>query len=146
MMLLLVVGAAVYVLLPQLQPHTSLRIGDGVFKAYVAQTEEERTKGLSDTPTLASDAALIFIFPTDGLWPIWMKDMEYPIDIIWLNKDKTVVYITKNAAPDSFPKTFVSKEKARYVIELNAGTVDQKKISIGKKAVFDEAHLEDIHL
>lgn len=138
-MLIFVGAAALYVLVPRMQPATSLQLGDGAFSAQLARTDEEQIKGLSGTASLAQDKAMIFVFSEDGRWPIWMKDMRYPIDIVWLDKDKTVVYIVKNAAPDSYPKSFAPKEKARYVVELAAGTTDQKRIIIGRKAVFNEA-------
>lgn len=141
--LLLVGVAAFYVLKPQLEPHTTLRVGDGVFKARVAKTDVERQKGLSGTLKLREDQAMLFVFGSDSKWSIWMKDMNYPIDIVWLDKDKKVVYIVKNAPPESYPyETFQPKEDARYVIEFPAGIAEKKKIAIGKEAAFDENHLE----
>jgi uncharacterized protein len=141
--LVLVGAAALYIMWPQLQPHASLRLGDGVFKTRIAKTPEELTKGLSGTHTLREDQAMLFIFDRDGTWPMWMKDMQYPIDIIWLDKDKNVVHIVKNAPPESYPyESFESKEDARFVVELPAGTVDKKSITIGKQAAFDEHNIE----
>jgi uncharacterized protein len=141
--LILVGAAGFFILRPQLQPHTMLHIGDGIFKTRVAKTLDEREKGLSNTPTLREDQALLFVFGVDGKWTIWMKDMNYPIDIVWLDKDKKVVHIVKNAPPESYPdETFVSKDDARYVIEFLAGTADKKSIKIGEKADFDESRLE----
>jgi len=141
--LILVGAAGLYILWPQLQPHTTLRMGDGVFKTSVARTPDEREKGLSKTPKLRDDQALLFVFGTDGKWAIWMKDMNYPIDIVWLDKDKKVVHIVKNAPPESYPyEKFISKEDARYVVEVLAGTADKKSIKIGGQAAFDENHLE----
>ncbi len=69
--------------------------------------------------------------------------MKYPIDIVWLDKDKKVVYIVKNAPPESYPyENFTPKQDARYVLELPAGTVSKKSIAIGKEAMFDENAIE----
>jgi uncharacterized membrane protein (UPF0127 family) len=145
--LLLVGAATVYVLLPQLQPHTTLHLGDGVFTARVAKTQEERVKGLSDTGNLGDDQAMIFVYDQDGQWPITMKGMKYPIDIVWLNKDKKVAYIVKNATPASYPyETFTPKEDARYVVEVVAGTVGKKAIKINGAASFDENNLEGFEI
>lgn len=141
--LALIISAALYVLWPQLQPHATVRIGDGVFMARVAKTPEERQKGLSGTGNLRENQAMLFVYDTDDKWSIWMKDMNYPIDILWLDQNKKVVYIVKNAPPESYPyESFVSKDKARYVLELPAGTVVKKSIIIGMEAAFDENHLE----
>src|SRR6266542_6597913 len=88
----LVGAAAYYVLAPQLRPHVTVHLGDGVFLAQVAKTQPTREKGLSGTTSLRSEEAMLFVYDSDGKWPIWMKDMNYPIDIIWLDKDKKVVY------------------------------------------------------
>lgn len=143
-MLLLVGAAAVWVLGPQLfRPHTTLRVGDGVFQAQVADSDAEREKGLSGTSYLSQDQAMLFVYDRDDKWSIWMKDMNYAIDIVWLDKDKEVVYIVKNAKPESYPyETFIPKRDARYVMEFAAGTVDKKTITVGSKAVFDETRLE----
>lgn len=145
--LLLVVAAALYTLWPQLQPHTTVHIGDGVFTTRVAKTAEERDKGLSDTRELRENQAMLFVYDSDDKWSIWMKDMNYPIDIVWLDKDKKVVYIVKNAPPESYPyEQFVPKKEARYVLELPAGTVGKKSINIGTAATFDENNLEGVKL
>lgn len=145
--LLLVGAAAFYMLWPQLQPHATIHLGDGVFTANVAKTQPERDKGLGGTLKLADDQAMLFVYDTDGKWSVSMKDMNYPIDIVWLDKDKKVVYIVKNAPPESYPyERFESKNDARYVIEFAEGTVGQEKITIGATAMFDENNLEGIKL
>ena len=141
--LLLVGAAALYVLAPQLRPHVTLQLGDGVFLSQVAKTPESREKGLSGTVPLRENEAMLFIYDSDGKWAMWMKDMKYPIDIIWLDKDKKVVYIVKNAPPESYPfDNFTPKQEARYVVELMAGTVAKKAITIGAQANFDENNIE----
>ncbi len=147
LVLALVGAAAYYVLLPQIQPHTTLRLGDGVFTTQVAKTDAERDKGLSGTHSLRDNQAMLLVYESDDKWPIWMKDMSYPIDIIWLDKDKKVIYIVKNAPPESYPyEQFTPKEKARYVVEVVAGTVGRKKITIDLEAHFDENNLEGFTL
>lgn len=141
--LLLVVVAALYVLLPQLRPHVTLHLGDGVFLTQVAKTPDAWEKGLSGTHSLRDNEAMLFIYDRDDKWSIWMKDMNYPLDIVWLDKDKKVVYIVKNAPPESYPfESFTPKQESRYVVELPAGTVAKKAINIGTQAVFDENNIE----
>lgn len=139
---LLVAAAAFYIIWPHIKSHVTVKIGDGVYKAQVAKTPTERAKGLSNSTSLRQDEALLMVYPTDGEHAIWMKDMKYPIDIIWLDKDKKVVHIVKNAPPDSYPEKFVPKKNARYVLELPAGSVNEKAITIDLVAIFDENRLE----
>lgn len=146
LVLALVGAAALYILWPQLQPKAMLRIGDGVFSARVATTEVERTQGLSGTTQLRADQAMIFVFDSDNKWSMWMKDMDYPIDIVWTDSNKKIVYIVKNAPADSYPEKFTPNKDARYVIELPAGTVDGKSIKVNSGVVFDETHLGGFQL
>lgn len=144
---LLVGAAATYVLWPQLQPHTDLHLGDGVFAARIAKTQAERDKGLSGTGSLGEDQALLLIYDKDGKWPISTKEMKYSIDIVWLDKDKKVVYIVKNATPESYPyEVFTPKDDARYVVEVVAGTVGKKAININGDAAFDESNIKGFQL
>lgn len=139
---LLVAAAAFYIVWPHIQAHVTVKIGDGVYKAQVAKTDAERARGLSNTTSLRQDEALLLVYPTDGKHAIWMKDMKYPLDIVWLDKDKKVVHIVKNAPPDSYPEKFVPNKDARYVLELPAGSVNEKSITIDLVALFDENRLE----
>ena len=133
---------AYYVLQPQLQPHTSLRFGDGVFTARVVKSQDHREKGLSGTRSLRESQAMIFVFPIQEKWSISMKGMNYPLDIIWLDDEKNVIFIVKNADPESYPKRFSPRSDAKYVVEVPAGTVAKKSITIGTAAIFDEDNLE----
>lgn len=132
---LILVGCLLFAFM---KPAATLRLGGAVFTMHVARTDSELTQGLSGTSELHDDVALLFDFGSTDRRGIWMKDMNYPIDILWLNEQKQVNYIVKDAQPDSYPDTtFRPKQPARYVIELKAGTVEAKRITIGTQAMFD---------
>lgn len=132
-----VVSAALALFVAYSQPRTTLRLGDGVFSARLALTADEREKGLSGTTKLDQTHAMLLVFDGDDKWPIWMKDMHYPIDIIWLDSAKTVVHIVKNVSPDTYPQSFVPAKPARYIVEVPAGTVEQRGIMPNMIASFD---------
>lgn len=112
-----------------------LTIGGHDYKATVARTEAARERGLSGTDNLPTNEAMLFIFPRDAEWSIWMKDMKYPIDIVWLDTAKKVVHLVKDAKPESYPNTiFRPGVTTRYVIELASGTIERTGIKIGDKA------------
>lgn len=143
-MMMLVVGAAVVLVMNQFSPKTTIYLGNGVYDAQIANTPAEREKGLSGVTQLGPRDALLFVFPSDDTWGIWMKDMKIPIDIVWLDNDKKVVYSVKNASPDdSTNVTFNPVSAARYIVELPAGVIDSKNIRTGRTAVFDIA-LEEV--
>lgn len=135
--LLLVVALGASLAQDFLRPRTTLHLGDGVFRAMVADTDAARQKGLADTDALAINEAMLLVFDRDAQWSIWMRDVEYPIDVVWLDSQKHVVYIVKNMPPHSYPTSFTPDKPARYVVELAAGSVDAKSISIGGVARFD---------
>ena len=139
-LVVLVVGLIVSFVANNFVPKTEVRIGSGVYYLPVAETDAQREKGLSGVTSLARSGGLLMSFSTDSTWGIWMKDMKIPLDIVWLDKDKRVVYIVKNASPDlSTTTTFQPKKPARYVIELAAGSVDRSGIRIDSVATFDES-------
>lgn len=143
LVLLAVGAAAAYVLWPQLQPHTSLHLGDGVFTARVIKTKAEREASQQEARKLRSDQAVIFVYGEDKKWPVTAEGTADEVDIVWLDKDKKVVYIVKNVPPESFPyETFEPKREARYVVELPGGTVGPKAVNVGGQATFDENRLE----
>lgn len=146
--LLAAVGfTAYFVLLPHLQPHLTLRIGDGVFKARVITPKEHAKNGIQNINRLREDKAVLHMYSTDGLWPIEMKDRHEPFDLVWLNDEKKVIHIVKNASAESTPSTsFSPLVNARYMIELRGGIVDSKAIRIDQAAHFDENNIQGLQL
>lgn len=98
-----------------------------------ATTPAQQELGLSARPCMPQKSAMIFLFPTDDKFGIWMKQMKFTIDVVWLDKDKKVVSIEKNMQPDSYPKVFYPASDARYVIELNSGQADKLNIQSGQE-------------
>lgn len=119
------------------KPQTRIFLGDGVFFADVASNQTAREIGLSNKHSMKPDQALLMAFPTEDRWGIWMKDMNFPIDIVWLNKDKKVVYMVMNAPPDDQVTVYKPNKLAKYVIELPGGTVVNKAINANNTAIFD---------
>lgn len=135
---LLIYSVALYAA-TNFKPTTDFRAGSGVFSLEVADTEARRAQGLSGVESLKSNGGLLIKFDTDDTWGIWMKDMKIPIDILWINSEKKIVYIVKNAAPElSTDTVFYPKTDARFVVELPAGSVDTSGIKTGTLAQFDE--------
>lgn len=139
----LVVAAAAALILSRFQPATALYLGNGIFDAQVVSTPEAREKGLGGVESLTPKQAMIFAYPSDDAWKIWMKDMKFSIDIVWLDKDKKVVYVVKGASPDdSTSVIYTPKTTARYVVELPAGSVDTHTIQISQVAIFDSSSIK----
>lgn len=116
------------------QGQSSLQLSGHRYHMTVLRTEAELQKGLSGTKSLPEGEAMLFVFGGDSKWGIWMKDMNYAIDIVWLDSDRTVVYTIKNATPESYPEIFRPDVDARYVIELPSGTIERTGITKGDAA------------
>ncbi|MCA9358110.1 DUF192 domain-containing protein [Candidatus Kaiserbacteria bacterium] len=117
-----------------LYPNTiPVQIGSTTVLASVADTLPKRIKGLSDTPFLPENVVKLFVFGAGGEQSIWMKDMRYSIDILWMSQDGYIVHIEENVAPETYPESFSSPTPAWYVIETNAGFVAQHNIALGER-------------
>ena len=79
---------------------------------------------------------MLFVFDRDGNYGFWMKDMKFPIDIIFADAQKKIIMIYHNVQPDSYPKVFYPNAPARYVLETPAGFADLNKINIGVQMKF----------
>lgn len=95
--------------------------------------DQSRQRGLSGRKSMPEDQGMLFVFEKPGRHCIWMKDMNFPLDIIWLDADKKVEHIEKNVAPDTYPKTFCPVNNAKYVVELNKGVADMAELKLGQQ-------------
>lgn len=105
--------------------HIMTTVDGQQIKVRIADTEKEREDGLSGFPSLPDDQGMLFIFPTAGNYPFWMKDMSFPLDIIWLKSTNAqtfqVVGVKADFTPDSYPAEYAPKGDADAVLEINSG-------------------------
>ena len=113
-----------------------LTIGSQLVHARVADTDDARHKGLSGTSSLADTDAMLFVFDNPGRWGIWMKDMSYNIDIVWLNESKKIIHIERDVSPETYPRVFLPSSDALYVVELSSGFASMHGLGIGQVVSF----------
>ncbi len=99
----------------------------------LADTAALRQQGLSDTASLPAGAGMLFVFSAPAVQGFWMKDMQYPLDIVWIDNTMTVVGIAANVMPDTYPQVFYSPAPVQYVLEVNAGYAQLHGIAVGKQ-------------
>jgi len=142
---IIVLFGLIYLLYPgatQKNGIDSVAINGSIFSVDVADTIKETALGLSGRENLLEDTGMLFIFKSPQNYPFWMKDMNFPIDIMWIGEDFEIVYIKEDAKPESFPEIFTPDIEALYVLEVNAGVVADKNIKIGDKVFFNTSESE----
>lgn len=99
----------------------TLTINNKTIAVEIADTTAKRRLGLSGRESLAPGTGLLFVFDEPDYHSFWMKEMNFPIDIFWLDENHQIVDSWLNAPPDSFPEARTSKVPAKYVLETNPG-------------------------
>lgn len=109
------------------------------FNVVLAETEEEQQKGLMFRENLGPDEGMLFIFEKEGYHSFWMKNTLIPLDIVWINENREVVYISENTSPceEDFCPSVEPDQKAKFVLELKGGTVKKIGLEVGDKLEFD---------
>ena len=108
-------------------------VNNSPLKVAIANTEETRAKGLSGLESLPQNHGLLFVFPENKKYGIWMKGMNFAIDIIWLDENLRTVYWKENVDPSTYPKIFYPPTEARYVLETNTEFIAEHGIKEGVK-------------
>jgi len=118
----------------------SVSVNGLVLIADIAATDEQRTKGLSVKDSLAENEAMLFVFNNEDEHTFWMKNMKFPIDIIWIDADKTVVHIEHSLQPcrsDLLCPTYKPIEDSLYVLETVGGFAEKHGIAKGTPVDFE---------
>jgi uncharacterized membrane protein (UPF0127 family) len=104
----------------------------------VMANDTDRAMGLMFRKSLPLDRGLLFVFPASGQYPFWMKNCRFPIDIVWLDEDRKVVYVAANVPPckDDPCPSYGGMQRARYVLEVNAGQAEREKVKRGSVLEF----------
>lgn len=106
----------------------------------LAKTPDDLTKGLSIKNSLKEHEGMLFIFDTPKKSSFWMKDMKFPIDIIWIHPNTTIVHIEKNLQPCiSFLicTSYSPNDLSQYVLEVNAHYTTKNNITVGDEVEFN---------
>lgn len=115
-----------------------VNIGGNNIIASVADTKASRTKGLSGVEYMGPREGKLFVFEEEDFHSFWMKDMNFSIDIIWINELGTVVDIKENISPSTYPDSFVPRSPALSVLEVNSGYVKEQGVKVGDQVIWTE--------
>ncbi len=106
-------------------------IAEARVQVEVVDSDTKREKGLSGRTSLKPGTGMLFVFDESAKHSIWMKDMLFPIDIIWIADNMQVIHLEENISPDTFPLVFEPSRPALYILEVPAGFVSEEGIKNG---------------
>lgn len=104
------------------------------FDVELAVTPEQHSRGLMFRRDLAPDAGMLFLYPRRQRITMWMKNTVLPLDMLFIDKDGTIVRITEWTRPQSLA-TIESGGRVLGVLELNAGTAARLGLAVGDRVL-----------
>lgn len=122
---------------PPLPTGTLAIAGRTTITVELAQTAHEKMRGLSGRAELKSGRGMLFVYERPQPIGIWMKDMRFPLDILWIREGR-IVHIEQNAPPlaPAGPER-VYTATGDLVLEVPAGFTAQHKIRVGDAVKVD---------
>ena len=112
---------------PSVTVAPTVSVGGATFSVELAVTSDEQQQGLSDRPSLDPGAGMLFVYDSPKVVAFWMKNMHFPLDILWIGPDCTLVDFSRNVPPPAPGTESSDLERYRpgaeiqYVLEVNAG-------------------------
>jgi uncharacterized protein len=107
--------------------------------ADLALTQDQQIKGLAIRNQVNESEGMLFVFQHPSRQSFWMKDMKFPIDIIWLNANRSVVYIVSNLEPcpmRGYCPGYLPDRDSSYVLETSAGFSQRHNVRVGAQIHF----------
>lgn len=116
----------------------TVSIHDKTFFVEVAKNREFREAGLSHRESISEDKGMFFVFNRPDKYGFWMKEMKFPIDIVWIDQNFKIIYIKDSVLPSSYPEVFYPSNPATYVLEISSGLSEKYDIKIGNYIKFSK--------
>ncbi len=122
--------------IPEQPVFEQVQINSTLLKVEIADTQSKRSKGLSGREAIASDEGMLFVFPDIQKRSFWMKDLQFPLDLIWI-RGEVIADIFPNIQPplpnqadDALP-IYQSDREVDKVLEVLGGTTQRLNIKVG---------------
>ncbi len=123
-----------------------ISIDNHQFDVEIAYSAAAKAKGLGGRPCILPNEGMLFDFGKDGHYAIWMKDMNFPIDVIWIDSSHRIAAIDIDFKPSTYNKQHPEKSQksvnqlpARYVLEVKANTAKDLRLGLGIPVHFQKA-------
>lgn len=121
-------------------PLTRVTVGSAEFQVELAQTPEQRERGLMFRTTLPNDRGMLFVQPP-GPTAFWMKNTLIPLDLLYFDAEGRLAQIVEEAPPCKVASCPIYPSKApavRYILEINAGEAARRGIRIGDRLELEQ--------
>ena len=112
-------------------PDKKATLNNNVLDILVADSPKTREKGLSGAKRIGDNHGLLLAYNSSGEYCVWMKDMNFAIDVIWFDSNKNINYIQENVQPNSYPNTFCASQESQYILEVKAGKAKEWNLQVG---------------
>jgi uncharacterized membrane protein (UPF0127 family) len=106
------------------EPHVILKVHGGTelkVDVELCRTDAERARGMMFRQSLAPGKGMLFLFERPERIKFWMKNTYIPLDMIFIDEAKRVVYVEENAEPLTLQGRGPSDVDSRYVLEVPGG-------------------------
>jgi hypothetical protein len=95
-----------------------------------AETDYETATGLMYRDAMDENQGMLFIFSTPSVHSFYMKNTEFPLDILYITADQKIATIAANAEPFN-EKSLSSEVPIQYVLEINGGIAEKWNVKVG---------------
>lgn len=114
-----------------------IEINDTKIEIEYSRSAEEKKQGLSDRESLCGNCGMLFVYNDYENLAFWMKNMHFPLDIIWI-RDNKILKISNDLPPEGEKpeKTYSADEPVNFVLEVNAGFCENNGINVGDVVKF----------
>ena len=120
-------------------PMGMIKVDDIILEVQIAETEPQRVRGLMFQEQMPYDEGMIFVFPEQGSYSLWMLNMQFALDMIWFDEFGNVVHIETDVPPCKTAleittcQSIIPDGMATYILEVTAGFVEMYNITPDSK-------------
>ena len=113
----------------------TIRIDDDVIKVEIAESRADKQRWLMfREERLPLNSAMILVYEKSDLYSMWLLNIEYNLDLIWINENGNIVYMVKDAEPckntfDAASCTYKNTKAAKYIIAAASGFIEEQEIT-----------------
>jgi uncharacterized membrane protein (UPF0127 family) len=115
-----------------------VKIGNKVVSAEIADTMTKQMRGLMGRKSLPQNQGMLFVFDEPAVRKFWMFNTSIPLDMIWMDSNKKIIYIEADVQPCPILNctSYGPNKPAQYVLEVNANYTTKNNISVGDTIAF----------